>query len=117
MFLAPEKAIGYGFLQLPNRAQALLKGFGILKLCDLLEFVNANNNIAPFLLSYFLGKLQDFIYVTAFGIYFKRYGKSVIGSVLIEILGLIRERNNLAFSNHSSNLDDVCLSTAAANAS
>lgn len=95
MFLAPEKAIGYRFLQLPNRAQALLKGFGILKLCNLLEFVYANNDIAPFLLSYFFGELQDFIGIVAFGIYFKRYGKSVIGSVPIEILGVIRAKKQL----------------------
>ena len=86
MFLAPEKAIGYRFLQLPNRAQALLKGFGILKLCNLLEFVYANNDIAPFLLSYFLGELQDFIGIVVLGFISSDMEKSVIGSVPIEIL-------------------------------
>ena len=43
--------------------------------------------------------------------------KSVIGSGPIEILGLIRERNSLIFSSHSSTFEEVCLRMADAKAS
>ena len=43
--------------------------------------------------------------------------KSVIGSVPIENLGVIRDKNLFALSIHSSNFDDVCRKIAVAKAS
>ena len=117
MLLAAEQTVRDRLLELPDRTQPLLKCFGILELGNLLEFVDANDDIATFLLRDFLGKLQNFVDIVALGFISSDIEKSVVGSGPNEILGLIRERNSLAFSSHSSNFEEVCLRTAAANAS
>ena len=61
MFLAAEQTIGHRLLQLPYGTQPLLECLGILELGDLLELVDADDDIATFLLRYLFGELQDFI--------------------------------------------------------
>lgn len=47
-------------------------------------------------------------------LYSKEIEKSFIGSVPMEILGLICARNCLVFSTHSSHLEEVCFNTEVA---
>ena len=75
MFFAAEQTIRHRFLQLPYGTQPFLECLGILELGYLLELVDADDDIATFLLRYLFGELQDFITIVALGIYFERYGK------------------------------------------
>ena len=56
-------------------ALLVLECFGIFEFGNLLELVDANNDITTFLLRYLFRELQDFIDLVALGIHFKRYGK------------------------------------------
>ena len=55
VLLTPKEAIRYVLLQLPNGTQFLLESFGVLKVRNLLELINANYNLNTFLASYLLG--------------------------------------------------------------
>ena len=73
--------------------------------------------LQPFFCAIFSGSCKISSILLLLGFISSDMEKSVMGSVPIEILGLIRERNNLACSSHSSNFEDVCLRIAEANAS
>ena len=73
--LAPEETVGCRRLQLPHRPQPLLKYPGILKLGYLLELVDADYDIAPLFLRDLFRQLQNLVYIVAFRVHVKRYGK------------------------------------------
>ena len=75
MLLAAKQTVRHRFLQLPNRAQPLLECLGIFEFGNLLELVDANNDIATFLLRYLFRELQNFIDFVVLGIHFKRDGE------------------------------------------
>ena len=89
MFLATEQTIRYRLLQLPHCTQSFLKCLGILELGNLLELVDTHNDIAAFLLRYFSGSCRISSTSLLLGFISSETDKSIVGSVPIEILGLI----------------------------
>lgn len=117
VLLAPERAVRHRFLQLPYGTEPFLKGLGVVELGNLLKFVDTDYDLALLFWAILSGSCRISSISSLLGFISSDTEKSDIGSGPMVILGLMRERNSLAFSTHSSHLEEVCLRMAAAKAS
>ena len=90
MFLAAEQTIGHRLLQLPYGTQPLLECLGILELGDLLELVDADDDMIAFFCAIFSGSCRISSMSLLLGFSSSDMEKSVIGSGPIEIFGTDR---------------------------
>ena len=75
MFFAPKQTIRDFFLQLPYSPRFLLKTCRVGELSHLLKLINANHDVQVSLLSYFFGKIQNFLRFLCLWADAKRNGK------------------------------------------